>query len=161
MQEETEVVVEEAEPLYAVYAEAEGHQKPLLQLELTFARLIDDIIVPYQTNESFFIDGAPITAEKLVRIKILKLGVNYGHAIHRFEGGLSRGDAQTKKTFGDQYSTRFEHILRQNSEDVTSQVLKAFNQAIKPSIKDYLPKREELISAATKIFIESVKALGS
>ena len=113
MQEETEVAVEEAEPLYAVYAEAEGHQNPLLQLELTFARLIDDIIVPYQTNETFFIDGAPITAGKLSRIKILKLGANYGHHIHRFEMGLSRGDAQTKKTFGEQYGTRFEHILRQ------------------------------------------------
>ena len=156
MAEESEV-----ESLYAVYAEAEGHENPLLQLNLTFARLIDDIVVPYQTNEAFFIDGAPITTEKLKRIKILKIGQNYEHHIHLFNRGLTRADSQTKKTFGEQYSTRFEHILRQNSEDVTSQVLKAFNQIIKPSIKDYLPKRDELISSATKIFIESVKALGS
>ena len=157
MTEETEI----NESLYAIYAEAQGHQKPLLQLNLTFARLIDDIVVPYQTNESFFIDGALVTADKLERIKILKIGENYEHYAHQFNTSLTRSDAQTKKTFGEQYSTRFEHILRQNSEDVTSQVLKAFNQVIKPSIKDYLPKREELISAATKIFIESVKALGS
>ena len=160
MTEETEVE-SEIESLYSVYAEAQGHQKPLLQLNLTFARLIDDIVVPYQTNETFFIDGAPTTADKLVRIKILKIGPHYEHYIQQFNTGLTRLDAQTKKTFGDQYSTRFEHILRQNSEDVTSQVLKAFNQVIKPSIKDYIPKREELISAATKIFVESVKALGS
>ena len=158
MPEETEV---DKEYLYAVYAEAQGYQKPLLQLELTFARLIDDIVVPYQTNEAFFLDGAPITSEKLERIKILKLKASYGLAKYQFDSSLTKDTSQNMKTFGEQYNTRFEHILRQNSEDVTSQVLKAFNQAIKPSIKDYLPKREELISAATKIFIESVKALGS
>ena len=147
--------------LYAVYAEAQGHDQPLFLLEINFHRLIDDIIVPYQTDETFFIDGAPINAEKLKRIKILKLGKNYSHDKVRFDSGLTKSDLQTKKTFGEQYNTRFEHILRHNSEDVTSQVLKAFDQAIKPSIKDYLPKREELISAATKIFIEGIKALGS
>ena len=44
----------EIEPFYAVYAEAQGHSKPLMLLELTFARLIDDIIVPYQTGEPFY-----------------------------------------------------------------------------------------------------------
>jgi len=42
---------------------------------------------------------------------------------------------------------------------VTAQVLKAYNQAVKPSLKDYIPKREELISAATNIFVEAMKAL--
>ena len=151
----------EIEPFYAVYAEAQGHSKPLMLLELTFARLIDDIIVPYQTGEPFFIDGAPLTTEKITRIKVLKLGLHYSDAKHLFDRELNRGESAVRKTYGEQFNTRFEHILRDNSEDVTSQVLKAFNQVIKPSIKDYLPNRDELISAATKLFIESVKALGS
>jgi hypothetical protein len=155
---ETEV---EKEQLYAVFAEAQGHQKPLLQIELTFPRLIDDIIVPYQTGEMFFIDGAPVTPDKINRIKVLKLTEHFSRSKWDFDRKLSRGSAQEMKVLGDQYSTRFEHIMRQHSEDVTSQVLKAFNQVIKPSIKDYLPKRDELISAATKIFVESIKALGS
>lgn len=155
---ETEV---EKEQLYAVFVEAQGHPKPLLQIELTFPRLIDDIIVPYQTGEMFFIDGAPLTPDKINRIKVLKLSEHFSSAKHRFDRKLSMGSAQEMKVLGDQYSTRFEHIMRQHSQDVTSQVLKAFDQVIKPSIKDYLPKRDELISAATKIFIESVKALGS
>lgn len=147
--------------LYAVYVEAKGHEKPLLQLELNFARLIDDIIVPYQIGEAFFVDGAPLTADKITRIKVLKLNQQYARAKWMFDRGLTAGDVPTRKVYGEQYNTRFEHILRENSEDVTSQVLKAFNQVIKPSIKDYLPKREELISAATKIFIEGIKALNS
>jgi hypothetical protein len=151
----------EKEQLYAVFAQAQGHQKPLLQIELTFPRLIDDIIVPYQTGEMFFIDGAPVTPDKINRIKVLKLTKHFSRSKWDFDSKLSRGSAQEMKILGDQYSTRFEHIMRQHSEDVTSQVLKAFNQVIKPSIKDYLPKRDELISAATKIFVESIKALGS
>ena len=151
----------EIEQLYAVFAEAQGHQKPLLQIELTFPRLIDDIIVPYQTGETFFIDGAPVTPDKISRIKVLKLTEYFNRSKWDFDQKLTSGTAQEMKVLGEQYSTRFEHILRQHSEDVTSQVLKAFNQVIKPSIKDYLPKRNELISAATKIFIESIKTLGS
>ncbi|MCY4426131.1 MAG: hypothetical protein OXC05_03755 [Halieaceae bacterium] len=155
---ETEI---EKEKLYAVFAEAKGHQKPLIQVELTFPRLVDDIIVPYQTGESFFIDGAPLTSESINRIKVLKLTTSFSVAKHRFDRTLTRGRPQEMKILGDQYSTRLEHIMRQNAEDVTSQVLKAINQEIMPSIKEYLPKRDELISAATKIFIESIKALGS
>lgn len=151
---------QEKEELYSVYAEAQGHSRALFQLELTFARLIDDIIVPYQTGEAFFIDGTPLTADKLIRIKVLKLKDGYSMGMYNFHRALTKGETQIRKIYGEQYNTRFEHILRVHSEDVTSQVLKAFNQAIKPSIKNYLPKREELISGATKIFIESIKALG-
>jgi hypothetical protein len=47
--------------LFAIYAEAEGHARPLIQLDLSFARLMDDIVVPYQSEQPFFIDGVPVT----------------------------------------------------------------------------------------------------
>ena len=147
--------------LYAVYAEADGHSRPLLQVGLTFARLMDDIVVPYESGEPFFVDGAPITAAKLKRIKLVRLGLNFDHARATFDTSLTRADAPIRKVHGEQYAVRFEHLLREHSEDVTSQVIKAFNQAIKPSLKDYLPKRDELIPAALKLFAEGVKALGS
>jgi hypothetical protein len=77
-----------------------------------------------------------------------------------FDMALNRADAPIRKLHGEQYTTRFEHMLRENSEDVTSQVLKAYDKVIKPSIKDYIPKRDELISTALKLFVERVKALG-
>lgn len=146
---------------YAVYAEAEGHDRPLLQLDLTFARLLDDIVVPYQSNEPFFVDGAPVTAVKLRRIKILRMKESFARGRMDFNLALTRSEPTVRKLYGEQYTTRFEHLFRQHSEDVTAQVIKAFNQVIKPSLKDYLPKREELISAALKMFVEGVKALGS
>jgi len=146
--------------LFAVFAEAEGHNRPLLQLNLTFPRLMDDVVVPYQSNDTFFIDGATVTAAKLKRIKILRLTPKFPDARRAFDRTLTRAEAPFRKVYGEQYSTRFEHILRENSDDVTAQILKAYNQAIKPSLKDYMPKREELISAALKLFVEGVKSLG-
>jgi len=151
---------EPEEQLYAVYAEAEGHDRPLLLVDLTFARLMDDIVVPYETDEAFFIDGVPLKKTKLKRIKLLKLGNDFEFHRQQFNTSLTRADAPVRKIHGEQYSVRFEHLLREYSEDVTSQVIKAFNQVIKPSLKDYLPKRNELIPAALELFTVGVKSLG-
>jgi len=51
-------------------------------------------------------------------------------------------------------------LLRETGEDVTSQVVKAYKQTIGTRIKDYLPKREELIAAAFQLFLQGVKMLG-
>jgi hypothetical protein len=154
-------MVEQNEARYAVFAEAEGHDKPLLQLDLTFARLMDDIVVPYQNDELFFLDGAPLSAQKLRRIKILRLSEQYAAEHFDFQMSFKGASPEVRRIYGEQYGVRFENILRANSEDVTSQIIKAYNRAIKPNIKDYLPKRDDLISAAAKIFVEGVKALGS
>jgi hypothetical protein len=79
--------------------------------------------------------------------------------MRELEIGLTRGQPQNQKIYGDQYDTRFEHILRTATEDVTAQVLKAYNHAVKPRLKDYIPKREEIISAATTVFVEAMRVL--
>lgn len=147
------------EDLFGIVAELEGHQKQLVLLNLTFGRLIDEIVVPYEENQPFFIDGVPVTKDKIRRIKIIKLDVKFRDSIWEFERGMTRGEHQNQKIYGEQYETRFEHILRTNADDVTAQVIKAYVQAVKPSIKNYLPKRQELISAATTVFVEAMKAL--
>lgn len=115
--------------------------------------------MPYDTDEPFFLDGVPVTRNKIARIKIISLTEKFQHGIGQLERGLTRMDNQTQKIYGDQYETRFEHVLRADAEDVTSQIIKAYNQAVKPRLKDYIPKREELISAATTLFVEAMKAL--
>jgi len=144
---------------FGVVAEVEGRQRQLVLLNLTFGRLIDDIVVPHDSGEPFFIDGVPVTKEKIRRIKIIKLGEKFRNGLWELERGLTRAEHQTRKIYGDQYETRFEHLLRTDAEDVTAQVIKAYVQAVKPRLKDYLPKRQELISAATTVFVEAMKTL--
>jgi hypothetical protein len=52
-----------------------------------------------------------------------------------------------------------EAILRRWGEDVTAQVIKAFEHRIRPALKDYLAKREALIKGAFDSFHETAKAL--
>jgi hypothetical protein len=144
---------------FGVVAEVDGRQQQLVMLNLPFGRLIDEVVVPYDSDESFFIDGVPVTRKTVRRIKIIALGSEFAHGLRALEIGLTRADHQTRKIYGDQYETRFEHLLRTAAEDVTPQVLKAYNQAVKPKLRDYIPKRDELISAATTIFVEAMKTL--
>ncbi len=148
------------EDLFAVFAEADGQTKPLILTHLNFARLMDDVVVPYQSDQAFFIDGAPLKKQNLKRLKIIKQNdffdatFNDLHYEMRFSGDLNK-----QRLYADQYHIRLEALLRESGEDVTSQVLKAFDRTIKPSLKDYIPKREELIKAALAIFIESMRTL--
>ena len=163
---ETEVEIpsmDNADDRFIVWAEATGHDKPLILTDLPPARLFDDIVVPYQTTDgTFFIDGAPVKAKDLRRIKILReKQPGLKGALWTFNRGLTVGAAPVRKTYGEQFNVRYEAILRQHSEDVTAQIIKAFDRAIKPSIKDYVPRREELIQAAMKVFVEAVKSLGT
>jgi len=146
---------------FAIYAEAQGYERPLVVLNLSFAKLLDDIVVPYQSNEPFFVDGAPITRDKIRRLKILKVDVHFESALKTFHTKMSRNDTARQKLYGEQYHIRVEAMLREHGEDVTAQVIKAFDSTIKPTIKDYLPKRQELIQAASKVFIEGMKFLGN
>ena len=50
--------------------------------------------------------------------------------VPQLERGLTRGEHQNQKIYGDQYETRFEHVLRTDAEDVTSQIIKAYKQAV-------------------------------
>lgn len=144
---------------FGVVAELEGRQRQLVLLNLPFGRLIDEIVVPYESDEAFFIDGVPVTKKIIRRIKIVALGERFRLGMRELEIGLTRGQPQNQKIYGDQYETRFEHVLRTAAEDVTAQVLKAYNQAVKPRLKDYIPKREEILSTATTVFVEAMRVL--
>lgn len=95
----------------------------------------------------------------LDRLKILLQGPGFSNEFALLNMHLRNGDTKSKEMHAKQYPTFFEAILRNRCEDVTSQVIKAYKTAIKPSLKDYLPKKELLLDSATKIFIEGMKLL--
>jgi hypothetical protein len=157
MTEETE----EKKELFTVFAEAEGQDKPLILINLTFARLIDDVVIPYEEKKPFIIDGVSITRDRIYRLKILRQKERFRRLFYRLHSSLRRGDKAVQKTVGEQYHVRLEAIIREGCEDVTSQVIKAFDAKIRPRLKDYLPKREELIQAAYQVFIAAMKILSN
>ena len=144
---------------YAIFSEVEGHKKPLIMIKLSFARIIDDIIVPFETGEPFFIDGVPVVRGKIRKIKIIRETHDLKELLENLHRKLNHSTQQIQRDIADQYYIRVEAILREKGEDVTSQVIKAFDATIRPKLKDYLPNRQELIQAALVVFTESLKAL--
>lgn len=146
---------------FAIYAEAADIARPLIMTGLTVGRLIDEIVHPYEADESFFVDGAPLKRAKLKRIKILKENEGSARSLAILHHALRTGsDPHKQKVLGDQYHVRVEAIPRDCTEDVTSQVIRAFNVTIRPRLKDYLPKKEELIKAAMEALVSQLKTLG-
>lgn len=150
---------DQEEQKFSIYAEAEGFERPLVMIDLSFPRVIDDVVVPYEKNEPFFIDGVSLKREKIKRLKILSQKSFFRSEFNRFNRTLKSHDPQLSKVYGEQYHVRLEAILRWATEDVTAQVIKAFDSVIRPSLKDYIPKRQELIKAAMEIFVQAIKSL--
>ena len=144
-----------AEPQFLVLAEIPDRPKPLLQTDLSFGRLMDEIVVPYETGDPFFVEGAPVKRKTLVRILIAQQDEEFGKAMDRLHH-----DLRIRRLPVGDYDSRVLAIVRQDSRDVTSQVIKAYDAEIKPSIGDYLSKRTDLIAAALRLFTETIKSLG-
>lgn len=150
-----------SEQNFAVLAEVEGCEKPLIMFKLTFARLIDDVVFPHESGNPFFVDGVSVSKGKTKKLKILRLAKSFDGAFYLLNRGLTHGPEETRRIYGEQYQTRMEAIFRDDGEDVTSQVISAFDKTIKPRLSDYLPKRETLIQAAWDFFILGLKQLTS
>jgi hypothetical protein len=145
--------------VFGIFAEADGFERPLIMLDISFGRLMEEIVLPFRSDEPFFIDGVPLKKENLRKLKILQLGDRFEYDFHTFNLQLKSSNDKISRVFGDQYNVRLEALFRENGKDVTSQIVTAFDKKIKPSLKDYLPKREELIKGALTFFLTNVTQL--
>lgn len=150
----------ETNKVFAVVAEANGYERALIQTELPFGRLMDEIVKPFQGGEPFFVDGAPLTRDKIRKLKFLEETDNCKKFLYEFHWRLRTWNDKDHKHLAEQYDVRVEAILRETGKDVTAQIIKAFDNKIKPGLRDYIPKREELINAALQVFLQSIKTLG-
>ena len=135
---------ENKENKFAVYAVRKNEPTPLIQTGLPFKRLIDDIVVPFESDEVFFLDGAPVKATDLDRIKIIRQTDFFSSALGDLHYGMRRGESKRQEFYAKQYHVRLEAVLRESGEDVTAQVIEAFRTVIKPKLKDYVPNKEAL-----------------
>ena len=48
------------EPIFSVLCQCKDSERHLYLRDLSFARLIDDVVVPFETDEPFFVDGVSL-----------------------------------------------------------------------------------------------------
>ncbi len=152
---------EKAEDFYAVYAVRKVESTPLIQTGLPFRRLMDEVVVPFESGELFFLDGASVKSTDLDRIKIVREKGAFRRNLAMLHSNLRSGDPSRQKVIAERYHVHLEAVLRESGEDITAQVIRAFRTQIKPSIKDYLPRREELLNLAAAFLTESLKQLSN
>ena len=75
--------------------------------------------------------------------------------LHHFAAAPSSG----KFVKASDYAVRLDVLFRGHTEDVTGQILNAFKVGILPRLKEYMPKRDELLSAALTVFVERPNGL--
>ena len=158
----SELISNAAASRFTVFAVRKSHPQVLLQLDVPWERLMEDIVTPFESGELFFIDGAPIRATDLDRMKILVNRPNFGPTFARLHWEMrTTSDAKKKEIMARNYPMLLEALTRENCTDVTSQVISAFKTAVKPKLSDHLPDKKALFDAAIKLVIEGTKAWAS
>jgi hypothetical protein len=142
---------------FTVFAIRKASSDPLLQLNLPWERLMTDIVEPYDAGEMFFIDGAPVRATDLDRLKILVNRQGLDVRLAEINRGMRVGDLKSKEVHAKQYHVFMDAAIRYYCTDVTSQVVSAFKTAVKPKLSDRVD-RKLLFDAAIKLVIEGTKA---
>ena len=146
---------------FCVYAKVRSFDKPLLMLGLSFGRVVDDVLIPLEKNELVSLDGVSSKKEDILQLKILKETVIFKQAYSGFYHELHKAhDIKRRELVAKNYDLMLEDLMRRNCQDITSQVVKAFDNSIKPKLSDYLPKKEELIKGAFEALLVSLKGLG-
>ena len=146
---------------FAIFAEVKEEGRPLVMSGLSFGRLLDEIIKPWDSNEPFFVDGALVRPDQLRKLKVIQESEHLVSQLSLFHHKLRRATGTDLKHLSESYHTQIEAIFRSCGQDVTAQVLNAYTSTVKPKLADYLPKREELVSGAFQVFLLAMKALSS
>jgi hypothetical protein len=153
-----ELITDAADSRFTIFAVRKASPEPLIQLDIPWERLMTDIVEPYDSGGMFFIDGAPVKASDLDRLKILVNGPGFRSTFAFLNRDLRSGDVKQRETSAKNYHILVEAMLRSQCTDITSQVICAFRTAVKPKLSDRLPDKSVLFDAAIKLLIESTKA---
>lgn len=150
----------EQEPKFAVIAELKDDDNPRYLHDLSFARLMDDVVIPYQSATNFFVDGVPVNAKTLRRIKIIQQAPSFEVKYEDLHSCLLLSISSGRRIPVEEYETRLQALFRRAGDDVTSQVIKAYQEKIGDKLKEYVPNRAELIDGAFQFLSQSLKVLG-
>ena len=149
---------------FAVYAEKQGYDKPLVLVDLSFGEVVDTIVKPHETGEPFRIDGVPVTPADLLKLKIVEQDANFMTEYRRVKRDLitpGNRDQKARDTAAKHYDVIISDLVRGSGIDVTNQVLGVFEEKVKPSLTDYLPRREELLEVAFTAYRAWMKSIGA
>jgi hypothetical protein len=140
---------------FAVLAEKEGDPRSLFLHGLTINKLYEHIVVPYEEDKPFFIDGVPLERKTLRRIKIIREDVEFVHDLDRLHNRIQNPCGSDMHTPISDYPGQLVALFHERNLDVTSDVVNAYRE--KKKLR--LPV-DELIAAAAQIATAAMRSAG-
>lgn len=140
---------------FAVLAEKEGDPRSLFLHGLTINKLYEHIVVPYEEDKPFFIDGLPLERKTLRRIKIIREDEDFVHDLDRLHNRVQLPRASDMHTPISDYPGLLVSLFQERNLDVTSDVINAYRE--KKKLR--LPV-DELIAAAAQIATAAIRSAG-
>jgi len=158
----------------AVFVQLKEGGEELLVRNMTLERVLEEVVVPYNTSELFFIDGIRADASKIHRIKILvqqpdfevlmsELFKTIAGRSPQFLPNSPRAKSATEDAIRNK-SERITAIVEQYSEDITSQMMDAYAATMMGSVsklQDFQDERKALLDGFRKRVIDSVQAIAT
>ena len=140
---------------FAVLAEKEGEPRSLFLHGLTINRLYEHIVVPYEEDKPFFIDGVSVERKTLRRIKIIREDEDFVGDLDRLHNRVQNPRGSDMHTPIADYPGLLVALFHERNLDVTSDVINAYRD--KKKLR--LPV-DELIGAAAQIATAAIKSAG-
>ena len=140
---------------FAVLAEKDGDSGALVLHSLTMEKLYEHIVVPYEEDRPFFIDGVPVERKNLRRIKIIRQDDEFALEFDRLHNGIKNPKGATWHVPIAEYPGRLVALFRERNLDVTSDVIEAYRGRKKLKIPT-----EKLIEAASQIAVAAIRTAG-
>jgi hypothetical protein len=140
---------------FAVLAEKEGDIRSLFLHGLTITKLYEHIVVPYEEDKPFFVDGVPLERKTLRRIKIIREDQEFVQDLDRLHNRVQLPRASDMHTPIADYPGLLVSLFQERNVDVTSDVINAYRE--KKKLK--LPL-DELIAAAAQIATAAIRGAG-
>jgi hypothetical protein len=140
---------------FAILAEKEGDPRGLFLHDLTINKLYEHIVVPYEEDKPFFIDGVPLERKTLRRIKIIRESEAFVHDLDRLHNRVKNPRGSDMHTPISDYPGQLVALFQERNLDVTSDVINAYREKRKLR----LPV-DELIAAAAQIATAAIRSAG-
>jgi hypothetical protein len=145
----------EDELRFAVLAEKDGEPRALYLHGLTVTKLYEHIVVPYEEDRPFFVDGAPLDRKTLRRIKIIRHDEEFGLELHRLHNRIKNPRGSDLHTPVADYPARLLALFQEQSTDVTSDIIDVYREKKRLKVPT-----EKLIEAASQIAIAAIRGAG-
>jgi hypothetical protein len=140
---------------FAILADKKGGPKGLFLHGLTITRLYEHVIVPYEENRPFFIDGVPLDKKTLRRIKIVRQDQRFDLDVRRLHNRIKNPRGSSLYTPIADYPGRLAALFQERSTDVTSDIIDAYREKKKMKIPT-----DRLIEAASQIAVAAIRGAG-